>query len=142
MMPRWSLTHLKIWLAQALQIQTLTTNVEELTRQNQEMGLQLQYEENREANRNVDEENSNKRDGSRETNLSDRASNDLLKSMRKEMDELRNEMDELRNEMREKTNKNLDGIVRRIDSPFTIKVLKCPLSPKFHLPQLKSFDDL
>lgn len=134
-MPRWSLTHLKIWLAQALQIQTLTTNVEELTRQNQEMGLQLQYEENREANRNVDEENSNKRDGSRETNLSDRASNDLLKSMRKEMDELRNEM-------REKTNKNLDGIVRRIDSPFTIKVLKCPLSPKFHLPQLKSFDDL
>lgn len=135
MMPRWSLTHLKIWLAQALQIQTLTTNVEELTRQNQEMGLQLQYEENREANRNVDEENSNKRDGSRETNLSDRASNDLLKSMRKEMDKLRNEM-------REKTNKNLDGIVRRIDSPFTIKVLKCPLSPKFHLPQLKSFDDL
>lgn len=134
-MPRWSLTHLKIWLAQALQIQTLTTNVEELTRQNQEMGLQLQYEENREANRNVDEENSNKRDGSRETNLSDRASNDLLKSMRKEMDKLRNEM-------REKTNKNLDGIVRRIDSPFTIKVLKCPLSPKFHLPQLKSFDDL
>ena len=135
MMPRWSLTHLKIWLAQALQIQTLTTNVEELTRQNQEMGLQLQYEENREANRNVDEENSNKRDGSRETNLSDRASNDLLKSMRKEMDELRNEI-------REKTNKNLDGMVRRIDSPFTIKVLKCPLSPKFHLPQLKSFDDL
>ena len=135
MMPRWSLTHLKIWLAQALQIQTLTTNVEELTRQNQEMGLQLQYEENREANRNVDEENSNKRDGSRETNLSDRASNDLLKSMRKEMDKLRNEM-------REKTNKNLDGMVRRIDSPFTIKVLKCPLSPKFHLPQLKSFDDL
>lgn len=134
-MPRWSLTHLKIWLAQALQIQTLTTNVEELTRQNQEMGLQLQYEENREANRNVDEENSNKRDGSRETNLSDRASNDLLKSMRKEMDKLRNEM-------REKTNKNLDGMVRRIDSPFTIKVLKCPLSPKFHLPQLKSFDDL
>ena len=134
-MPRWSLTHLKIWLAQALQIQTLTTNVEELTRQNQEMGLQLQYEENREANRNVDEENSNKRDGSRETNLSDKASNDLLKSMRKEMDELRNEM-------REKTNKNLDGMVRRIDSPFTIKVLKCPLSPKFHLPQLKSFDDL
>lgn len=134
-MPRWSLTHLKIWLAQALQIQTLTTNVEELTRQNQEMGLQLQYEENREANRNVDEENSNKRDGSRETNLSDRASNDLLKSMRKEMDELRNEI-------REKTNKNLDGMVRRIDSPFTIKVLKCPLSPKFHLPQLKSFDDL
>ena len=134
-MPRWSLTHLKIWLAQALQIQTLTTNVEELTRQNQEMGLQLQYEENCEANRNVDEENSNKRDGSRETNLSDRASNDLLKSMRKEMDKLRNEM-------REKTNKNLDGMVRRIDSPFTIKVLKCPLSPKFHLPQLKSFDDL
>ena len=95
----------------------------------------MQQEENREANRNVDEENSNRKDGSRETNLSDGASNNLLKSMRKEMDELRNEM-------REKTNKNLDGMVRRIDSPFTIKVLKCPLSPKFHLPKLKSFDNL
>ena len=51
-------------------------------------------------------------------------------------------MDELRNTMREKTAQNLDGMVRRTDSPFTMKVLKCPLPPKFHLPLLESFDNL
>ena len=34
-------------VALALQVQTLATSVEELTRQNQEMRLQLQQEENR-----------------------------------------------------------------------------------------------
>ena len=51
--------------ALALQIQALMANVEELTRQNQEMRVQLQQEENRDVNRNEDEENSKKRYGSR-----------------------------------------------------------------------------
>ena len=62
-------------------------------------------------------------------------SNDLLRSMQKEMDKLKNVM-------REKTDKNLDGMVKRTNSPFTIKVLGCPLPPKLYLPQLKSFDSL
>lgn len=90
------------------------------------MRLQQQQEENHEVNRNEDEENNNKRDG---------ASNDLRKSMRKEMDELKNAM-------REKTNKNLDGMVKMTDSPFTPKILECHLPPKFRLPQLKQFDGL
>ena len=49
-------------------------------------------------------------------------SNDLLRSIRKEMDKLKNTM-------REKTNKNLDGMVKRTNSPFTTKVLGCPLPP-------------
>ena len=49
--------------ALALQIQALTTNVEELTKQNQEMRLQLQRKENCDTNRNDDEENSNRKDG-------------------------------------------------------------------------------
>ena len=52
------------------------------------------------------------------------------------------EMDELRNVMREKTDRNLDQMVRRTDSPFIAKVLECSLAPKFHLPQLESFDGL
>ena len=44
--------------------------------------------------------------------------------------------------MKEKTTKNLDGMVKRIDSPFTMKILECPLPPKFRLPQLKSYNDL
>ena len=51
-------------------------------------------------------------------------------------------MDELRNIMREKTDRNLDEMVRRTDSPFTTKVLECPLPPKFCLPQLESFNGL
>ena len=87
----------------------------------------MQQEENREDNRNEDEENSNIRDDSRKTDPFDGASNDLLRSMQKEKDELKNVM-------REKMNKNLDGMVKRTDSPFTTKVLGCPLPPKLCLP--------
>ena len=113
--------------------------MEELTRQNQEIKLQLQQEENRSpirvwTNRNNDED-SHKRDDYRQSNSSDKANLDLLRDMRKEMDELRNAM-------REKMDQNLDGMVRRTDSPFTAKVLECPLLSKFRLPQLESFDGL
>lgn len=53
-------------------------------------------------------------DDSRTTEHSNEASNDLLRSMRKKMDKLRNAM-------KGKTVKNLDGMVRRTDSPFTQK---------------------
>ena len=78
--------------ALALQIQTLTANIEELVRQNQEMRQQLQQEENHsptriKINRNEEKahgfENNHRRDGSRRTKPSDRASNDLLKDMKK-----------------------------------------------------------
>ena len=78
------------------------------------MRLQLQQEENREGNKNEDEENNNRRDDSRKTDPFDGASNNLLRSMREEMDELKNVM-------REKMDKNLDGMVKRTDSPFTTK---------------------
>ena len=51
-------------------------------------------------------------------------------------------MEELRNAIREKTDTNLDGMVRRMDSPFNTKILECPLPPKFHLSQLESFNGL
>ena len=60
---------------------------------------------------------------------------DLLRSMRKEMDELKNVM-------KEKTTKNLDRMVKMTNSPFTTKIMECPLPPKFRLPQLESYDDL
>ena len=119
--------------ALALKIQALTANIEELTRQNQEMRVQLLQEENRDVNRNEDEENSNRRDGLRRADPLDGASNDLLKSMRREMDELKNAM-------KEKTDKNLDVMVKRTGSPFNLKVLECPLPSKFCLPQLESFN--
>ena len=51
-------------------------------------------------------------------------------------------MDELKNAMKEKMTKNLDEMVKRTDSPFKIKVLECPLLPKFRIPQLELYDSL
>ena len=51
-------------------------------------------------------------------------------------------MDELKDAMKGKMAKNLDVMVKMTDSPFTSKVLECPLPPKFHLPQLESYDGL
>ena len=51
-------------------------------------------------------------------------------------------MDELRNAIRGKTDQNLDRMVRKIDSPFTLTVQECLVPLKFCLPQLEPFDEL
>ena len=53
--------------------------------------------------------------------------NQMMKSMRKMLDEMKNAM-------KGKTAMNLGGMIKRIDSPFIANVLKCALPPKFHLP--------
>ena len=52
---------------------------------------------------------------------------DLLKEMRKEMDELRSAI-------KEKIDRSLDKMVRRTDLPFTMAILECPMPSKFCLP--------
>jgi len=47
---------------------------------------------------------------------------------------MRREMDEIRNAIKERVMENLNGIIRKTDSPFTTEVLNFPLPPKFHLP--------
>ena len=85
--------------------------VEELTRQNQEMRQRLQQEENRTNIKGDDGVDNN----GRRTSTLEETNSDLLKEMRKEMDELRNAI-------REKTDQSLDRIVRKTDSPFTVAV--------------------
>ena len=60
--------------------------------------------------------------------------------MENELHNIRKEMDKLKNAMKDKGGKNLDGMIRRTDSPFTTEVLNRPLPPKFRLPQLESYD--
>ncbi|XP_075648686.1 uncharacterized protein LOC142619444 [Castanea sativa] len=121
--------------ALALQIQTITANIKQLTRQNQEMRLQLQQEENHSGtNRNDDEDNDRINDHQRMSTLEE-TNADLFREMRREMDELRSAV-------REKMDRNLDGMVRRTDLPFTARVLECFMPPKFRLPLLESFDGL
>ena len=58
------------------------------------------------------------------------------------MQNLWKELDEVKNAMKGKTAMNLDGMLKRTDSPFTPSVLECPLPPKFCLPQLEFYDGM
>ena len=50
------------------------------------------------------------------------------------MKNMRKELDEVKNAMKGKTTINLNGMIKRIDSSFTASVLEFLLPPKFHLP--------
>ena len=56
------------------------------------------------------------------------------------MKNMRKELDEVNNAMKGKTAMNLNGLIKRTNSPFTASVLECPLPPKFRLPQLDAYD--
>ena len=49
-------------------------------------------------------------------------------------------MGELKIAIKDKGGENLDGMIQRMDSPFTTEILNHPLLQKFHLPQLESYD--
>ena len=69
--------------ALTLQIQTLTASMEELTRQNQEMRLRLQQEENRSRINQEDEGDSQRRSDRRRPATPDGPSSDLFLQMKK-----------------------------------------------------------
>ena len=75
--------------ALALQIKALPTSVEKLTKQNQEMRLRLQQEDNRSGTNWDNEGDSQRRSDRQQVATPDGLSSDLLWEMRKEMDELR-----------------------------------------------------
>ena len=122
-------------VALAQQLQALAATVEELTRQNQEMKLRLQQEENRSKGNLEDERDSQRKSDHQRPISPDDQNSDLLREMRKEMDELRSAI-------KEKTEQSMDRLVRATDSPFTAAVLECLVPSKFRLPQLEPFDGL
>ena len=128
-------------VALAQQVQALAATIEELTKQNQEMKLRLQQvqlaqqEENRPKDNPEGEGDSHKRSTYQRPTTPDEQNSDLLREMRKEMDELRNAI-------KEKMDRSVDRMVRATDSPFTTAVLECPVPSKFRLPQLEPFDRL
>ena len=99
------------------------------------MKQRLQQEKNRSEGNLEDEGDSHRRSDHRRPTSPDEQNLDLLREMRKEMDELRSAI-------KEKTNRSLDRLVRAIDSPFTMAVLECPMPSKFWVPQLESFSRL
>ena len=88
------------------------------------MKLLLQQEVNQSKGNPEDEENSQQR-GDRQRPISpDDQNSNLLREMRKEMDELRSAI-------KEKTERSMDRLVRATDSPFTTAVLEYPVLSKF-----------
>ena len=82
----------------------------------------------------------NEEESNSQANRRDGTSGEDSTEMENELRNMRKEMDKLKSAMKDKGRENLDGMIRRIDSPFTIEVLNCPFPPKFHLPQLESYD--
>ena len=56
------------------------------------------------------------------------------------MKNMRKELDEVKNNMKGKTTINLNGMIKRTDSPFATSILECPLPPKFLLRRLEVYD--
>ena len=86
--------------ALAQQVQALAATTEELTKQNQEMKLQLeqvQQEENRSKDNTEGEGDSHRRSIHQRPTTSDEQNSNLLRKVRKEMDELRNAIKEKTN---------------------------------------------
>ena len=76
------------------------------------MRLRLQQEENRSRSNQEDDGDSHRKSDRRRLATPDGPSSDLLREMRKEMDELRNTI-------KGKMDRSLDRMVRTTDSPFT-----------------------
>ena len=91
------------------------------------MGLQLQQEDNHFGTNWNDDEHSHRRNDHRQPKIPKETNSDLFREMRKKMDELRSAI-------REKTYWNLDGMVRRTDSPFFNKGPRMPNAFKVSSP--------
>ena len=113
-------------VVQQQQIQALLANVGKLTHQNEEL-------------RKTMESQNTERWRMGETKM--KKSQTLKPISETELQEkIPLEMDKLKSAMKDKGGENLDGMIWRTDSPFTNIVLNYPLLPKFHLPQLESYD--
>ena len=128
----------------AQQNQALTANVQELKKQNEDLKQRVRSEGTytsqswRNCNDNDDKAHSprnSKRETSKHIAQWTHDNDQMVKNMRKELDEVKNAM-------KGKTAINLDGNIKRTDSPFTVSILECPLPPKFHLPQLEVYDGI
>ena len=118
-------------------IHALLANVEELTRQNEELRKTM---ESQNVERQWTNENQNEEESNSQANKWDKTSGEDSTRVENKLRNMRKEMDELKSATKEKGRENLDRMIRRINSPFTNKVLNHPLPPKFRLPQLESYD--
>ena len=127
--------------------------VERLTKQNHDLEEQLRQ---RDAGHNVQEENqgdSFKRrgperpEGSNEPSRPERWNLSMPSLMDTtpppilaEMQAMKEQMEVMMNALKGRVSSDLDDLVNRTDSPFTIPVNSCPLPQKFRMPQVESYN--
>ena len=94
-------------------------NVEELTCKNEELQKKM---ESQNAECRPTGENQNEEESNSQANRQDRTSGEDSTRVENELRNMRKEMDELKSAMKDKGGENLDGMIRRTDSPFTNEV--------------------
>ena len=57
-----------------------------------------------------------------------------------EMQVMKEQMEVMMNALKGRVSSDLDDLVNKINSPFTISVNSCPLPQKFRMPQIESYD--
>ena len=135
------------------QVQTLAAAVECLTKQNHDLEEQLRQ---RDARHKVQEENqgdsseqrglerpkgSNKPSRPERRNLSVPSLMDTTPPpIFAEMQAMKEQMEVMMNALKGRVSSDLDDLMNKTDSPFTIQVNSCPLPQKFRMPQVESYD--
>ena len=125
------------------QVQTLMAAVERLTKQNHDLEEQLRQ---RDAGHNVQEEN--QEDSSERGEPERPEGNNVLSRLERrnlsmpslmdtapppifvEMQAMKEQMEVMMNALKERVSSDLDNLVNKTDSPFTISVNSCPLPQK------------
>ena len=57
-----------------------------------------------------------------------------------EMQAIKEQMEVMMNALKGRVSSDLDDLVNKTNSPFTIPVNSCPLPQKFRMPQIESYD--
>ena len=57
-----------------------------------------------------------------------------------EMQAMKDQMEVMMNALKGRVSNDLDNLMNRTDSPFTILVNSCPLPQKFQMPQVESYN--
>ena len=56
------------------------------------------------------------------------------------MQVMKEQMEVMMNALKGRVSNDLDDLVNRTDSPFTVPINSCPLPQKFRMPQIESYD--
>ena len=137
------------------QVQTLMAAMEHLMKQNHDLEEQLRQ---RDAGHDVQKENqgdSSERGGPKRPEGSNEPSRPKQQNLSMpsltdtapppifaEKQAMKEQMEVMMNALKGRVSNDLDDLVNRIDSPFTIPVNSCPLPQKFRMPQIETYDEV